>query len=167
MKLNGSDFKNRIFFIAVFLITFLLCGAFSPRADLLFAVSIVCGIISDDRKGTAIIALVSGTLCDMLITRPQNLSPLLFFLGAYYAKKTVSAFTSTNAVAAAAASAPFFFLRAVTECVYILSETSGVSVGSILKAAVLPEFAFNVTAAFFAYIIVGFLHKRFKRRFFV
>lgn len=167
MKVKGSDVKNRIFFVSVLTAAFLAEGAFAPGANLIFAASIVCGILSDDRKFVSAAALIAGAASDVLITPPSNISPILFFLGAYCASKTVGAFTSVNAASSAAASVPFFALKAAVKTIWLLSETDGVSAGTILKMSVLPEFAFNVTAVFFMYIAISFLYKRFKRRFYI
>ena len=179
MKIAGSENKNRIFFTVIFVIGFIVSASVMPyvpgavfighgrvTADLLFALSIVCGIIYDDRKAISIIALVFGILSDIFLTPPIHISPVLFLLGAYYSSKTVSVFTHTGAVTAAIASIPFFLLRAVTGCIFIMSENSNIGLAKILKLAVLPEFACNVVTVFFAYIVVNFLYKWFKRRFF-
>lgn len=180
MKTAGSETKNRIFFTVIFVLGFIVSASVMPyvpggifaghgrvTADLLFALSIVCGIIYDDRKTVSILALVFGIVSDIFITPPIHISPVLFLLGAYYSSKTVNVFTHTGAVTAAIASIPFFFLRAVTGCIFIMSENSSIGLVKILKLAVLPEFACNVVTVFFAYIIVNFLYKRFKRRFYI
>ena len=172
-----SDVKNKIFFSVMFALAFFISCVFVPGiraggrymvcADLLFAMSVVAGILYENRRAVSVIALVSGIVSDVFLTPPMHLSPLLFFFAAYYAAKTVGVFTKTNAATAAVASIPFFLIRSVVGCVYTLSANDGTSLGFVLKNTVLPELAFNVTAVFFTYIAVSFLYKWAKRRFFI
>lgn len=180
MKTSGSDTKNNIFFSIIFVLGFFLSAAVMPytpglgfgagskaTADLLFALSIVCGIIYDNRKAVSIMALVAGIVSDMFLTPPMHLSPILFLLGAYFSSKTVSAFTRTNALTAAVASIPFFLARAVTGCIFLMAANNRTKLGEVLRLTVLPEFICNVVAVLIAYLVVAFLYKRFKRRFYV
>ena len=180
MKLSGSDTKNNIFFAVIFALGFLLSAAFMPyvqgigfgansmvKADLLFALSIVCGIIYENRKAVSIMALVAGVVSDIFLTPPMHLSPVLFLLGAYFASETVSVFPRVNALTAAVSSVPFFLARAVTGCVFLMSANSETKFGDILKLSILPEFVCNILCVFIVYVILAFLYKRFKRKFYI
>lgn len=180
MKISGSDTKNNIFFSVIFLIGFLLSASFMPyvsgvgfgayskiTADLLFAISIVSGILYDNRKAVSIMALVAGVFSDIFLTPPVHLSPVLFLLGAYFATKAVSVFTRVNAFTVAVSSIPFFLARAVTGCVFLMSGNTETKFGDILKLTIFPEFVCNILCVFFVYLIVGFIYKRFKRRFYI
>lgn len=180
VRISGSETKSKVFFCLMFVLFFFITASVMPYVsesfaarqisatpDLLFALSIVCGIVYENRKAASVIALIAGVLSDIFITPPTHMSPLLYFLAAYFAVKTVGVFTSVNAATAAVASIPFFLARAVIGTVYILSEESNATLGVILKTTVLPELAFNVVAVFFTYIVVSFLYKRFRRRFYM
>jgi cell shape-determining protein MreD len=142
-------------------------GRYAVCADLLFAMSVVCGIIYENRRAASVIAFVFGIISDVFLTPPMHLSPILFFFSAYYAAKSVGVFTRINATTAAVSSIPFFLIRSVVGCVYTVSKNDGTSLGFVLKNTVLPELAFNVTAVFFTYFAVSFLYKWAKRRFFI
>ncbi len=180
VKTNSSDTKNNIFFSVIFVLGFFFSAAIMPytpgigfgahskaTADLLFALSIVCGILCDNRKAVSIMALVAGIVSDMFLTPPTHLSPVLFLLGAYFSSKTVATFTRTNALTAAVSSIPFFLARAVTGCIFLMAANNETKFGEVLRLTVLPELVCNVIAVFLAYIVVAFLYKRFKRRFYV
>lgn len=180
MKISGSDTKNNIFFSAIFVIGFFLSAAVMPytpgvgfgadskvTADLLFALSIVCGIIYDDRKAVSIMALVAGIVSDIFLTPPMHLSPVLFLLGAYFSSKAVATFTRTNAFTCAIASIPFFLARAVAGCIFIMAGNSQTRLGEVLSITVIPELVCNVIVTLVSYFVVDFLYKRFKRKFFV
>ena len=174
MKLSGKTAKSRIFFAVLFALGFFLSATFVPYAgapvngentrvvaDLLFALSIVSGVVCEDRRAISVMALVFGALSDFFLTPPMHLSPLLFFLGAYFSSAAVGVFTSVNAVTAAVASIPFFLMRTVSGGVFLLS--SGAGAGMALKTILLPELACNVTTVFFSYLVVNFLYKRLRR----
>lgn len=177
MKHGKNDIINKIFFTLVFVIVFFARSVFLPfpglnntgavYADLLFALSIVTGILYDNSRSASVIALIFGVISDVFITPPMHLSPLLFFFAAYFAPKVVSVFTSVNAATSAVASIPFFLIRAVIGCVYIISENQEAGFTYVIKNIILPELAFNVTAVFIIYIIVGFVYKKVKRRFYI
>lgn len=177
MNTGRSDIKNKIFFSVMFAVVFFLSCVFVPGiraggryavcADLLFAMSIVSGILYENRKAASIIAFAFGIVSDIFLTPPMHLSPLLFFFSAYYAAKAVGVFTRTNAATAAVSAIPFFLIRSVVGCVYTMSVNDGTSLGFVIKSTVLPELAFNVVAVFFIYLAVGFLYKWAKRRFFI
>lgn len=179
MKLSGSDKANKIFFSAILVLGFLISAAVLPytpktmiprvevKADLLFAMCIVCGIIYDNRKAVSVMALVTGVMCDIFITPPSHLSPILFLLGAYYSSKTVAAFTRTNAFTAGFAAIPFFLLRAITGIVFLLSGNDALTFGKALKLVILPEFAVNVITVIVVYFIIDILYKFFKKRFYI
>ncbi len=179
MKTGKTDIVNKIFFSAAFVLAFFVSCVFVPGirmgnagvkpvcADLLFAVSIVSGMLYENRRAASVISLVFGVISDIFLTPPMHLSPVLFFFAAYYASKTVNVFTRQNAATAAVASIPFFLIRAVAGCVYVMAENDGVKLSYVIKAVTLPELAFNVTAVFFTYIIVSFVYKRIKRRFII
>ena len=180
MKIGGSDTKNNIFFSVIFLIGFLLSASFMPyvsglgfnayswiTADLLFSISIASGILYDNKKAVSIMALVAGVFSDIFLTPPVHLSPVLFLLGAYFATKAVGVFTHVNAFTVSAGSVPFFVLRAVTGCVFLMSGNTETKFGEILKLTIFPEFLCNILCTFFVYLIGGFIYKRFKRRFYI
>lgn len=179
MKTGKTDIVNKIFFSAVFVLVFFASCVFVPGirigndsvkpvcADLLFALSIVSGILYENRKAVSVIALVFGVVSDIFLTPPMHFSPVLFFFAAYYASKTISVFTRQNAATAAVASVPFFLIRSVAGCVYVMSENDGVKLSYVIKSVTLPELAFNVTAVFLTYVIVSFVYKRIKRRFII
>ena len=137
------------------------------KADLLFAICIVCGIIYDNRKAVSVMALITGVLCDIFITPPSHLSPILFLLGAYYSSKTVSVFTRTNAFTSALASIPFFLLRAVTGIVFLLSGNDALTFGNAFKLVIFPEFTINVITVLIVYFILDILYKFFKKKFYI
>lgn len=178
MKAGKADLFNKIFFCAVFVVVFIISCVFVPGirtsgsrnvicADLLFALSIVTGIIYENRRAASVVALAFGIVSDIFLTPPIHLSPLLFFFAAYYSAKTVRVFTRENAVTAAISAIPFFLARSVVGCVYILSVNDGVKFGYVIKNVTLPELAFNVTSVFFTYFVINFVYKRIKRRFFI
>ena len=178
MNTGKSDIVNKVFFGVIFSAMFFISCVFVPAirvsgemnavcADLLFALSIVSGILYPNRKAASVFALVFGVLSDIFLTPPIHLSPVLFFFSAYYASKTVGVFTKTNAVTAAVSSIPFFLIRSVVGCIYIVSESNDMGLGNVIKRITLPELAFNVTSVFFVYIIVSFIYKKVKRRFFI
>ncbi|MBP5245072.1 MAG: rod shape-determining protein MreD [Clostridia bacterium] len=179
MKTTDSTKKTRVFFSIVFLLVFFVnasiiayIGAGSEGGnavvpDLLLALAAVCGIICPDVKGVSVIALVFGVISDVFITPPAHLSPFLFFIAAYFAKKTVNIFTRTNALTAALASVPFFLIRAFVGSIYVMSEYKESALSEVLKKTILPEFALNVLSVVVMYLIVNFLYKKFKRRFYL
>ena len=178
MNTGKSDIANKIFFAVVFTVMFFLSGVIGigmrvsdstnfVRADLLFALSAVTGILYDNRCSAAIIALVFGVISDIFLTPPIHLSPILFFLSAYYISKLAGAFTNVNAVTAAVSSIPFFLARSVVGCIYTLSGNDEAGLWYVIKNITLPELAFNITAVFFVYIVVNFIYKRIKRRFYI
>ncbi len=178
MNTGHSDIKNKVFFSVLFGIVFFISCVFSPSfgiggeknpvsADLLFALSIVVGILYENRKAASVIALVAGVMSDVFLTPPMHISPLLFFVGAYYASKAVALFTRTNAITVAVASIPFFLARSVVSCIYIMSENKGVNLSRVIGTITLPELAVNVVAVFFSFIAVSFIYKKAKRRFFI
>lgn len=180
MRISGSEAKSKIFFSSMFVLFFFIAASVMPYVsesfhsrqisatpDLLFALSIVCGIVYENRKAASVIALVAGVICDIFMTPPIHFSPLMFFLGAYFASKTIGVFTAENASTAAVASIPFFLARTVISTLYILSEDKDAHLAEILKTTALPELALNVVSVFFIYVIVNFLYKRFKRRFYM
>ncbi len=164
--------KERIFFGVLFVLGFLISASIWPyadisfdrgqsrvTADLMYALCITAGMLAEDRRGVATEALVAGALSDFFLTPPMHFSPLLFFLAAYLAHRTIGTFSRANAVTAAVASLPFCLLRTLTGAIYLLSageESFSFAVGSIL----LPELACNVVTIFFAYLIIGFLYKK-------
>lgn len=178
MKVQNNDIINKIFFTIVFILVFFISCVFtsgipgendgiSVCADLLLAASIVTGILYENRKAASVIALVFGVVSDVLLTPPVHLSPLMFFVAAYFAQKVAGVFTSVNVATAAVASIPFFLARAVVGCVYVISENEEAKLSYIIKNITLPELAFNVTAVFILYIVIGFTYNRVKRRFYI
>lgn len=178
MKIGRSDIKNKVFFSVLFAIVFFISCVFSQTlgtggeivavsADLLFALSIITGILYENRRAASAIALVAGVVSDVFLTPPMHISPLLFFVGAYYSSKIAGVFTAVNAVTVSMASIPFFMLRSVVSCVYIISENKGANLAGVIRTTVLPELAVNVAAVFFSYIVVSFIYKKVKRRFFI
>lgn len=181
MRISDSNVKSKVFFSVLFVVGFFFSASFMPYAardfsaanisaipDLLLALSIVCGIVYENRKAVSVIALVAGALTDIFITPPIHLSPILFFLAAYFASKTASVFVNVNAATVAVSAIPFCLFRAaVTGSIYIMSENSGLKLGTALKTTILPEFALNIVTVFFVYIVVKYLYKWFKRRFYI
>lgn len=180
MKPIESNIKCKVFFVLLFVVAFFISASIMPYVgiktdksafpvtpDLLFALSIVCGIIYENKKTASIMALIFGTLSDVFITNPIHLSPLLFFLGAYFAASAVGVFTKENSVSAAVASIPFFLIRSVCGGVVLVAENPEAKFGYIVKSILLPELAGNVVTVFFVYFIVKFLYKRFKKRFYI
>ena len=175
MNTGSSQLKNRIFFSLVFILSFFVSATFAPGirlgkytlADLLLATSFVCGIIYEDRKAVSVIALVAGFLSDIFITPPIHLSALFFFLAAYYGVKTVSVFVKINALSVSVASIPYFFARAIVGCIYLVSTNKDVSLWTIIKTTLLPELAVNVITVFLLYLVLNFIYKKFKRKFFI
>jgi cell shape-determining protein MreD len=179
VKTTDSTKKTRLFFAIVYLIVFFVNASIIAYIgvnsqgnntivpDLLLALSAVCGIICPDIKGISVIALVFGTVSDVFITPPAHLSPLLFFIAAYFAKKTVNIFARTNALTAAVAAVPFFLIRAFVGSIYVMSEYRESALSAVLKNTILPEFAINVLSTVVLYIIINFMYKRFKRRFYL
>ena len=178
LKVKGSDVKSKVFFSVLFTVFFLLAASIMPYVgfevpgtalrivpDILFSLSIAAGIVYE-RNPASVIALIFGFMSDVFITPPVHLSPLLFFLGAYYSSKAVGAFTRVNCLTATVASIPFFLLRTIVGGVYLISR-GGMGFFEILKTVLLPELAMNVISMFFVYIVVSFLYKRFKRRFYI
>lgn len=180
VKISGSEIKSKVFFSVLYVLFFFVGAVFMPYAaegfqgrniaaapDVLFALSIVMGVIYENRKAASVIALAAGVLSDIFITPPIHLSPLLFFLGAYFASKTAGVFSSIRAVTVSVSSIPFFLARGIICTVFVMSADKKAAFGSVLRTTVLPELAFNVVMVFFVYIIVSFLYKRFKRRFYI
>lgn len=178
MRLSDSHVKKNVFFTVLFVLAFLLSASVLPYAtvplgenkgdigfDLLFALSIVTGMVYENRRAAAIIALVFGALSDFFITPPIHLSPLLFLLGAYFGARALGVFFSANAATAAVASIPFFLLRSLVGGVYLSSHATGAGLSEIIRTVLLPELCCNVAAVFVTYLIVNFLYKIFKRRF--
>ncbi len=182
MKLttDKNNRKTRIFFGVLFFVCFFFEASLAPfigvsfdggkthiTGDLLFALSIACGMLCDDRRFIGIIALVFGAMSDFFLTPASHLSPILFFLAAYFGAYTIGVFTSQNAATAAVASLPFFLLRLVSGAIYLLSIPDSGGLSALLQSILLPELVCNVVAAFCMYLVVGFLYKRFKRRFYL
>ena len=177
MKLGKSESINKIFFSLAFTVVFFISGAFAPGigadnkgficADLLFAMSIVAGVLYENTVSASVIALIFGVISDVFITPPMHLSPLLFFLAAYFVSRLAGVFTAVNAVSATVASIPFFLVRAVVGTVYILSENDETELVSVIGQTILPELAVNVASVFVVYILVSFLYKKVKKRFYV
>lgn len=178
MNTGKSDIINKIFFAVMFVIMFFVSCVFVPGirlngtktlvcADLLFALSIVTGVLYGNRRAASVTALIFGVVSDVFLTPPIHLSPILFFFSAYYAFKTVSVFTRVNAATVAVSSIPFFLIRSVIGCIYTVSKNEELKLGYVIKQISLPELAFNVTAVFFVYIVVSFIYKRIKRRFYI
>lgn len=179
-SLSGSRLKTVCFFAVLFTLAFLFCASLAPYMgisldggktrvvfDLLLALSLSCGMICEDRRAISVIALVFGVLSDLFLTPAMHLSPLLFFLSAYFASTVAQVFTSVNAATAAVSSLPFLLIRAVTGGIFLMSENNGAALGYVVGRILLPEFALNVTAVFLTYLAVKFLYKRFRRRFYV
>ena len=172
INLSSARTGERLYFGVLFLLIFLLSASVFPYTgytdaekvrtvpDVLLALSVVSGILSDDRKFIAGLALAFGALSDFFLTPPAHLSPILFFLAAYFSSVTVNAFTSVNPVTATAASLPFLLARSVTGGVALLSASGGKSFGYVVKKILLPELAVNVITVFAVYLIIGFLYKK-------
>lgn len=179
MKIRRTEKVVRLFFLLLFLVVFLLSAAFLPQAafdassggfrvvpDVLFALCVACGLLYD-RRFIGVTALVTGFLADIFLTPPVHLSPLLFFLGAYFAPALFEAFSAKNAFTAALTSLPFFLLRAFVGGVYLVSRHPEASLGEIVPRILVPEFLENALAVLVLYAVVGFLLKRLKRRLFL
>ncbi len=179
MKKENTGRAVLIFFIVMFALFFFIEAAFMPIfffdeakdtyrivPDLLLSLSIVCGMLYPE-KGVVITALVCGTLCDVFLMPPMHLSPLLFFLGAYFASRLASFFVRKNALTALAVSLPFFLLRAVSGGLFLLAQHKEETFGHLFTHLLLPEFAVNALSAFVTYLVVSWLFKRFKKSFYI
>ena len=177
LKRNRSSFsaaavKERVFFGLLFLLVFLLSATVFPYTgytgkeavrivpDVLFALCFVSGIVCKDRRYAALLALVFGALSDFFLTPPTHLSPILFFLSAYFSSAAVGIFTSVNAVTATVSSLPFFLARSVTGGLFLLTENGNESFGTIVKSILLPELCVNVAVTFIVYLLVGLIARK-------
>ena len=178
MKTSKTDTPVTLFFAAGYLLLFLYTAAFLPHAaydaasgtlkvvpDLLLCFSIVHGLLDENRRRAAIMALVTGFLCDVFIMPPSHLSPLLFSLGAYFAPFVFRAFTRKNVLSATVSALPFFAARFITGAVFLLSEHRELTLGTALTKALLPEFGKNVLCVIITYLVIHFLFTRFSRKF--
>ena len=167
--LSSANLRERLFFAAVFLLVFLLSATVFPYTgytdrenirtvpDVLFALCIVSGIVCRDRRYASLLALIFGALSDFFLTPPTHLSPILFFLGAYFSSVAVGVFTSVNVISATVASLPFFLARSVTGGIFLLSAGGDEGFGTMIGKLLFPELCLNVAATFVVYLLVAFI----------
>ena len=172
----SSRVRERVFFSVLFLLVFLASASIFPYTgytdkenirtvpDVLLALCLVSGILDDDRHYISLLALIFGALSDFFLTPPTHLSPILFFLGAYFSSVTVNAFTSVNVLTATVASLPFWLARSVTGGLFLLSKAKGADFGYVVKKILVPELCVNVLATFLVYLAVSFVYKKWIRR---
>ena len=175
-SLSAAAVKERLFFGLLFLLAFLLSATVFPYTgytgkenirivpDVPLALCFVCGIVCKNRRYAALLALVFGALSDFFLTPPTHLSPILFFLSAYFSSAAVGIFTSVNAVTATVSSLPFFLARSITGGLFLLAENGSGSFGTIVKSILFPELCVYVAVTFVIYLLVGVIARKWVYR---
>lgn len=180
MQRKESNLKSNVFFAVLFVIFFFFSASVLPfmvsdkesgkinaAFDILLALSITVGMVYENRKSAAVLALVFGILNDVFISPPVHLSPLVFMLGAYFSSKNLKVFTKANPLTATIAAVPFLLMRSATGVFYLMSDGAQAGLAQTIFKILLLEFVYNAAAVFVMYAVVKFLYKHFKRRFFI